>query len=444
MSGDKKTAATVNAGRRAFLQYSLGGAALSAVLGLVPNPVGGRAYAQGEKRISSEWLEATRDKYGEPTGKFGKIGDPVTLTIGYQPYGTIHWTATVNKQAQLLEKYLPPGSKVVWFRALSGPLISNNMYAGKNQFGYMSDTPALAVSDKVPCDLVANSGYDLGEFGSLCVPNQFLENGEVNKPQDLEGQPVATAFGSFSHRQMLTWARANQVTPKLLNQSIDQQMTSLHTGQVRAAALWEPYPSWLEMKGVATRWRTGQDMPNTSAHYGPELDVKFFHDTGSTLAIHDWLRERPDVMGAYLKAEEECRDMLTNQPDLAAYYIWTDISEVPPAAIRGSLDMVVWDGRLNPAMKKHLKACARQWKEQGFLKSERSADPDLYVEEWADDRLLRLAMSELEAEGYWTSNQLPGFPKPQRPEQMQRQSWEQYRNVKLEPGEWQQTRIKSG
>lgn len=436
---DKKTLATVNLTRRTFLQYSIGGAAT--VLGMVPDPVRGSAYAQSEKKISDPWLEIAA-KYGKPSGQFGRIGDPVILTIGYQPYGTIHWTATVNKQAQLLEKYLPPGSKVVWFRALSGPVISNNMYMGKNQFGYMSDTPALAVSDKVACDLVANSGYDLGEFGSICVPAKYLEDGSVKKPQDLAGKTIATAFGSFSHRQILTWMHENQVEAKLVSQSIDQQMISLQMGTVHAAALWEPYPSWLEIKGTAKRWQTGQDMPNTDKQYGPEgLDTGFFRDTGSTLAIHDWLRERPDVMGAYLKAEEECRDMLTNNPDLAAYYIWSDISEVPQAAIRGSLDMVVWDGRLNPEMIKHLKACARQWKAEGMLKRERSQDPDAYVDEWADDRLLQLAMQEMEAEGFWTSNQLPGFPAPARKTQMTRQSWEKYKDVQLEPGEWKRTRI---
>jgi len=133
---------TIDQSRRTFLNY----AGASVVLSLLPNPVRGNAYAASEKSISDNWLSIVR-KYGEPTGKFGKIGEPVTLTIGYQPYGTIHWTATVNKQAQLLEKYLPKGSKVVWFRALSGPAISKNMDAGKNQFGYMSETPALTVSD---------------------------------------------------------------------------------------------------------------------------------------------------------------------------------------------------------------------------------------------------------------------------------------------------------
>jgi len=427
---------TIDQSRRTFLNY----AGASVVLSLLPNPVRGNAYAASEKSISDNWLSIVR-KYGEPTGKFGKIGEPVTLTIGYQPYGTIHWTATVNKQAQLLEKYLPKGSKVVWFRALSGPAISKNMDAGKNQFGYMSETPALTVSDKVSCDLVAASGYDVGEFGSICVPNKFLENGEIKIPKDLDGKKIGTVFGSFAHRQILTFIKEHNIKPLLENQTIDQQMTGLMAGNIHAAALWEPYPSWLEQKGVAQRWIVGNDMPNTSKFYFPELQTNRFHDVGATLAIHDWLRERPDIIRAYLKAEEECRDMLIHDPDLAAYFIWTDISEIPPKVIRATLDMIIWDGRINGEMKKHLKACAKMWKEEGFLKNPRSQDPEKYVDEWADDRILQLAMKELEAEGLWTSNRLAGFPNPIKPEQLQRHDWKKYENISLEAKPWKPTKI---
>jgi NitT/TauT family transport system substrate-binding protein len=92
-------------------------------------------------------------------------------------------------------------------------------------------------------------------------------------------------------------------------------------------------------------------------------------------------------------------------------------------------------------MKKHLKACARMWKEEGFLKNSRSQDTDKYVDEWADDRILQLAMKELEAEGFWTSNRLAGFPNPINPEQLQRHNWKKYENISLEVKPWKPTKI---
>lgn len=424
--------------RRTFLQYAGAGLAGASVLSLTPDPVSGQAYARSESLISDEWL-ALASRYGKPTGKFGKIGDPVTLTIGYQPYGTIHWTAVLNKQAQLLPKYLPAGSRVVWFRSLSGPLINQNLLAGKNQFGYMSDTPAISAGAKLPCDLVAASAYDVGEFGSICVPTALAD--QIKQPSDLEGKTVYTAFGSFSHRQILTWMEQHKVNLNLENHSIDQQVAALKSGKIHAAALWEPYPSWLEEQGIAKRWVTGQEMASSCSLYNSAAEPHFFRDMGATVAIHDWLRERPDVIAAYLKSEEECRDMLTHDPNLAAYYIWTEVSEVPPSVVRATLDMMVWDGRLGPQMKEHLKACARMWKEQGLLTGERVVDVDKYVDDWANASYQDLAMKELEAEGFWTSNRLPGFPKPYQASQMQRQDPTKYVDFLPEETLWQQTKV---
>ncbi|MEN6438834.1 MAG: hypothetical protein ABFD97_09645, partial [Syntrophobacter sp.] len=91
MSEDRKIQDTINDSRRAFVKYA-GMGLFSTMLGLVPGnpitgPLGWKAFAQSEKKVSDELLEIA-NKYGKPTGKYGKIGEPVTLTVGYQPYCT--------------------------------------------------------------------------------------------------------------------------------------------------------------------------------------------------------------------------------------------------------------------------------------------------------------------------------------------------------------------
>ncbi len=426
--------------RRLFLKLSTVGTVFPTVLGLFPSPVGGRAYAQSEKKIAPEWLELAA-RYGKPTGKFGRIGDPVTLTVGYQPYCTPYWTSTINKQAQIWAKHLPPGSRIVWFRALSGPLINNNMNAGTNQFGYMAETPALRSGDLVACDLVSLTGYDIGETGSIVVRKDLLEGGKVKNPRDLNKHLVGSPFGSYSHRHILTWAEQNGVEMDLKNQSIERQMGNLNSGAIWAGALWEPYPSWLSAKGIADRWVTGQEMACTCDKYNPQAVKHSFRCTGATLAIHDWLRERPDVIAGYLKSEEECRDLLTNDMDLATFLIWTDISEVPPAIIRTTLDMMVWDGRITPEIGQHLKGCARMWRQGGFLKSDRTRDPDAYVDSWANGAFLQRAIQEMQGEGRWTSAQLPGFPQALRPDQNQRHDWKTYKDIRVAFKKWNPTKL---
>ncbi len=431
---------TIQTTRRAFLKYATASLLSPTLLGMVATPISGRAYAQSKDAFSEEAL-AIAANYGKPTGKFGKLGDPVTLTIGYQPYCTPYWTSVVNKQAKIWQKYLPKGSQVVWFRALSGPLINNNMYTGKNQFGYMAETPGLVAGEMVKCNLVSITGYDLGEVGSIAVALPLLETGKVNTAQDLSKRPVGTPFGSFSHRHILTWAAQNKVELDLINRSVEHQMTALRNQSIWAGALWEPYPTWLEQRGIAKRWVTGQDLPCTCHHYFPEASAHNFRVVGATLAIQDWLRERPDIIIAYLQAEEECREMLTRDPELAAYHIWTDISEIPPMIIRTTLDMMVWDGRITKAVTQHLQGCARMWREQKLLKTELSENPDQFVTGWINDQFWQLANRELTTQGRWTSTQLPGFPKETRPDQLQRHHWKTYQELKLKIKPWQPIKL---
>ncbi|MEO5329675.1 MAG: hypothetical protein H7829_15705 [Magnetococcus sp. THC-1_WYH] len=427
--------------RRHFLKSSLtAGIVLPTVLGMLPNPVGGRAMAQSETGVAKEWLELAA-RLGEPTGKFGRIGDPVTLTVGYQPYCTPYWTSTVNKQAELWAKYLPKGSRVLWFRALSGPLINNNMNAGINQFGYMAETPALKSGDLVACDMVAATGYDSGETGAIVVRNNLLDAGKVTSPMDLKGKPFGTPFGSYSHRQLLTWAEQNGVTLEMRDRSIELQMGQLKQDILWGGTLWEPYPSWMEYRKLAKRWVTGLEMPCTCSTTNKDAVQHTFRVVGATLALRDWLRERPDILAGYLKSEEESRDLLTHNPDLAAYHIWSDIPEVPPSVIRSSLDMMIWDGRMTPEVRAHIKGCARMWRTIGQLKNDRTRNPDTYVDEWTQGGFLDLAIKELQSEGRWTSASQPGFPKLLRDEQQKRHDWSRYANIQVHKASWSPTRM---
>jgi NitT/TauT family transport system substrate-binding protein len=406
------------------------------------NSVSGRAYAQSEKYITSELLQLSA-KYGTPSGKFGKIGEPVTLTVGYQPYWTAAWVSSVNKQAKIWAKYLPQGSNIIWIRATSGPVVNQRLYNGKNQLGYMADSPGLSAGELVPCDMIAATGYDIGETCSLCVCSDLLDRRIVRKPIDLDKQRISTAIGSYAHRYILTWSDLHQVNPKLLShQSNKHQMYALKKQNVWASATWEPFAQWLEIQGVARRWVTGQDMACTCKRYFPEVTHNF-RGVCAVIGIHDWLRERPDIIVAYLKAEEECRDMLVHAPDLAAYHIWRDIPELPAAAVRASIDMMVWDGRINAKMKEHLEGCAKIWKDQGLLKESRSQNTSKYVQEWADDRFLQYAIAEMKAQGQWTSDELPGFPLAVHPNQLKRHSWEDYKEAKLTLKPWQPTMLET-
>src|SRR5574340_1617678 len=68
---------------------------------------------------------------------YGKPGEPVHLTIGYQPYYTQAWSAVIQKEMKPWEKYLPKGSTVDWEVGLQGAIVGNAMLADKNDIGYL-------------------------------------------------------------------------------------------------------------------------------------------------------------------------------------------------------------------------------------------------------------------------------------------------------------------
>ncbi|MBT9167081.1 MAG: hypothetical protein DDT19_00405 [Syntrophomonadaceae bacterium] len=426
--------------RRDFVKAALATGIAGAVVMMEPFPYQRGTYA-AEKKLPHEYWEIA-SRYGEPRGEFGKVGEPVTLTVGYQPYCLQCQTANISKMARLWVKHFPKGSRVEWFRALSGPLINNNMLAGKNMFGYMCDTPGLRAMDTVPVVTGCTGGYDTGEHGCMVVRKDLWDAGKVKSPKDLDGAKIGVPIGSFSHRHALDIIDEFKIRPRLLDQSTELQVTHMRAKNIEACVTWEPYPSYLDYLGLGHRLITGLEMKCTCGKFYPVKVPHNWTTMNTTLMIFTWLRDRPDVMVAYLKAEEEARDMWVNDIDLATYYSWADIPEFPQPVVRASMEMNIPDGRATENTREHLKGIARQWRALGILTGEKSRVPEELVDNWVDDRFYKLALKEFKAAGFWTSEKLPGFPAKHRPGQDKRHDWRDFAKVELKPKEWKQTKVK--
>ena len=96
--------------RRTFLQAAVASGMAAALVALDPLPyVRGTAWA--ESKVNPKYWELAK-RYGEPQGKHGKPGDPITLTIGYQPYCLTCQSANITKMGELWKPHFPKGSKV--------------------------------------------------------------------------------------------------------------------------------------------------------------------------------------------------------------------------------------------------------------------------------------------------------------------------------------------
>jgi NitT/TauT family transport system substrate-binding protein len=384
----------------------------------------------GMQIIGASWAAEIPQKYwdaaakrGKPVGKYGKPGEPITITVGYQPYVTPYWTSTINKQLSLWQKYLPEGSRVIWFRSLQGPLINANMIAGKNQIGYMECTPAMRSGDTVPCDYLAVTGYDLGQNTAIMVRQDLLDSGAIKGPKDLEGKSMAVGKGTYAHRHLMVCQKHYGFKSTDHDQGPEVALSNLAGKNIEAIDMWEPYFGVGEIRGVGKRILYGREHPCSCFISNKEFYDKVPHSfylMGATLFIHDLIRDRPDVVVGWLKAEEEARELLNNRIELAAWLIWSDIPEMPARAVRATLEEMVWDGRLTANNKGHLKGVARLWREEKIIRGDRTKDPDAYIEEYCNPAFLDIAMDELQAQGRWTSRLLPGFPNAVRKDQLEK------------------------
>ena len=234
---------------------------------------------------------------------YGKPGSPITLTIGYQPYYTESWSGVVMRSKKMYEKYLPAGSKVEFAIGLQGAVIVNAMLAGKQDIGYMGDMPAIVSTTKqsvADIRIVATLGMGTDQCNIFLarpdVPD-FKNGKEAIKW--LNGKRIAVPKGSCTDRFAQAVFRKESITPEAyLNQNIEVITSGFRAGKLDAAVIWEPTASRLVLEGLAKRIATGATVGE--------------NDAGFLAMRADLIKQRPDVVKAWLNAELDAQLFLAD------------------------------------------------------------------------------------------------------------------------------------
>src|SRR3954471_6587166 len=242
--------------------------------------------------------------------------DPVKLTVGYQPYDTISYSAVVIRALDLWKKYLPPGSEVEFQAALQGSIIVNQMLANKQQIGYLGDMPAVVATTKrsvAPINLVANTGMSQGQRCNVVMVRadapKFKSPDEAIKW--LDGKIVATPQGSCAHRFLGLMIEKTKIKPaQILNQSIEVIATNLRTGKVDGAVLWEPSVS-----------RIGDIVGEGAGRIVATGFTFGIPDAGAIAMREDFMKQRPDIVEAWLKTELEAQQFVVDPKN------WVKVAE---------------------------------------------------------------------------------------------------------------------
>jgi len=257
----------------------------------------------------------------------GKPGQPIKLTVGYQPYYTQSWSGLVMRGKKFYEKYLPRGSEVEFQIGLQGAIIVNNMLANKQQIGYMGDMPAIVSTTKpetADIRLVANLGLGFDQCNIFLAKNDAPK---FAKPNDalkwLDGKTVAVPKGSCTDRFAQATFKKAGVTPKeYLNQNIEVITSNFRAGKIDAAVIWEPTASRLVQEGLAKRVATGASVSE--------------NDGGFLAMRADLIKARPDVVKAWLNAELDAQLFLADPRNAA------EVIKIAREQTTGFSERVLW------------------------------------------------------------------------------------------------------
>ena len=234
---------------------------------------------------------------------YGKPGEPINLTIGYQPYYTESWSGVVMRGKKLYEKYLPKGSKVEFSIGLQGAVIVNAMLAGKQDIGYVGDMPSIVSTTKQDvADIRILATVGLGT--DMCNIVLARANAPVfpNAKEAfkwLGGKRLSIPLGSCADRFAQAAFKKEGVTPAaVLNQNLEVITSGFRAGKVDAAVMWEPTASRLVQEGLAKRVASGESVG--------EFDAAFL-----TMRA-DLIKQRPDIVKAWLNAELDAQLFLAD------------------------------------------------------------------------------------------------------------------------------------
>jgi NitT/TauT family transport system substrate-binding protein len=256
-------------------------------------------FSQALRRVLSIGLGLTTLASAAPPAHaadldYGKSGDPVHLVVGYQPYFSESWSGAVLAGRELWKKYLPAGSTVEFSIGLQGSIIVNAMLAGKQSIGYLGDMPAIVATTKrevADIRIVAAIGLGHDMCNIVLLRKDAPEFGDAKAAVEwLNGKSLATPNGSCADRFARAVNSKAHVTPaSYLNQSLEVITSGFRAGKIDGAVVWEPTASRLVSEGLARRVATGN-------HFG-EPDGAFLDMRA------DLIRQRPDVVNAWLQAE---------------------------------------------------------------------------------------------------------------------------------------------
>ena len=246
-------------------------------------------------------------------------GDPANITVNLFLGWTGAWDSVVMKQANLLEQWLPKGSKVEWKRNLQGPPVVTDLLANKQNIAYLGDNPAIVSTTKTSIAPLKIVGFNLISMGRMCgVLLVRSDAPKFNSPEEvfkwLQDKKVAVPKGSCADRTGQEIMRRAGISVDWQYNQAEVIVTSLEAKKIDAAVVYEPSASNAVENGFGRFALSG-------AHYK-------LLDADAIIMRQDFIEKNRGAAVAWLKANIQALYFMKEKPIETVNLIKKEIPEL--------------------------------------------------------------------------------------------------------------------
>jgi NitT/TauT family transport system substrate-binding protein len=292
----------------------------------------------------------------------------------------------IIRELNLLEKYLPhEGSykdaryDIQWKNFTSGAPITNEMVAGKLDFGAMADFPgalngvAFKKAGRRSLFITVLSGSVKGSGNGVVAPIAS----KAQSLADLKDKTISVPFASTAHGMLLRAVKELGWDPekdvKIIAQAPEVAGAALQSNQIDAHADFVPFAELFPSRGFARK-----------IFDGSQAGVPTFH---GVLVDAEYAEKYPEVVVAYLRAAIEANRLLSAEPEKYSELIAkvTGVDASVNYLFHGPLGLQTRDLTWKTEYRKDVATSVET------LKILKRADTDLDLDAFISDKYIRAA-----------------------------------------------------
>ncbi|WGS03011.1 ABC transporter substrate-binding protein (plasmid) [Bradyrhizobium sp. ISRA443] len=293
------------------------------------------------------------------------------------------------RQLKLLEQFLPHDGKykdvtydIQWKNFTSGAPLTNEMVAGKLDFGAMADFPgslngvAFRKAGRRSLFIGVLSGSTKGSGNGIVVPL----NSPAESITDLKGKTISVPFASTSHGMLLRAIEAQGWNPEtdvnIITQAPEVAGPALQANKIEAHADFVPFAELFPWRGFARK-----------IFDGSQAGAPTFH---GALVDDDYAQKYPEIVTAYLRAALEADRLIAEEPEKYSELIEkvTGIEAEVVYLFHGPLGLQTRDLTWKPEYRQAVATSIET------LKHLKRTDSDLDVDQFVTDKFIRAAFAQ--------------------------------------------------